>query len=129
MTYWPFPSHNRDSSAERYFFATAKLPQTGPNTPSNAPFLHGLKGISFGRWSPSRPIMSHVARILVANLLANMAVLPLFSRCFVSFQFQLPWRVVRPMCSYALPWLLVGLAGAANEMSSRILLKHLLPIG
>jgi O-antigen/teichoic acid export membrane protein len=111
------------------FFAVAKLFQIGLSIVLNILFLYVLKDVSlFGSQTKMTPISS-VEYILLANLLANAAVLPLFSQTFAKFKFQLPWQTIKHMLVYAFPLLLMGLAGTANEMLSRVFLKYLLPSG
>jgi len=111
------------------FFAVAKLFQIGLNIVLNSLFLYVLKDISLFRSQPELAPISSVEYILLANLLANAAVLPLFSQAFAKFKFQLPWQTIKHMFVYAFPLLLMGLAGTANEMLSRVFLKYLLPLG
>jgi O-antigen/teichoic acid export membrane protein len=62
---------------------------------------------------------------LVANLVVMLLLLPEFRRIKYGFDFSL-WK---RMIVYALPLLVVGLAGMVNETLDRILLKYLLPAG
>jgi O-antigen/teichoic acid export membrane protein len=65
----------------------------------------------------------------VANLAANMVVLlllmPELRRIDAGFDIGLWKRMIR----YAMPLLVVGLAGMVNETLDRILLKYMLPLG
>jgi O-antigen/teichoic acid export membrane protein len=109
------------------FFAITKLFQIGLNIVLNGLFLYLLKDASLFGFQPAISSISSVEYILLANLLANAAVLPLFGRTFTKFKFQLPWQTIKPMLIYAFPLLIMGLVGTANEMFSRVFLKYLLP--
>ncbi len=63
----------------------------------------------------------------LANLLANLFSLLLLSREFMGFPYQFDKALWKQMILYALPLLLVGLAGMINETFDRIILKYLLP--
>jgi len=119
------------------FFASTKLLQIGLNIVLNLVLLGGCANIYAGHclanlqpWVISfyDPAKS-VEYVLIANLVANAAALPLLSKSLLKIKFQLPWQQLRPMLVYAWPLLLMGLAGAVNEMLSRAMLRHWLPPG
>jgi O-antigen/teichoic acid export membrane protein len=58
---------------------------------------------------------------LIASLLSTIMLLPLIRH----FKFELDRQLVREMLSYALPILVVGLAGMVNDVLDKILLKYL----
>jgi len=119
------------------FFASAKLLQIGLNLILNFLLLYGLQSEligkiipKLGRWlvhayNPGK----RLDYVFIANLIANAAILPLFTKSLWQFKFQLPWQKVKPMLLYAFPLLLMGLAGTVNEMLSRLLLRFFLLIG
>lgn len=117
------------------FFASTKLLQIGLNIFLNLGLLYGCAHIAAGHYLPSlQPWVAHwydparkVEYILIANLVANAATLPLFSKSIAQVKFQLSWQALRPMLMYAFPLLLMGLAGTVNEMLSRAMLRHWLP--
>lgn len=119
------------------FFASAKLLQIGLNILLNLLLLYGLAKIYIGQALPLlQPFVvrfytpdRRVAYVFIANLMANVALLPLLSKSFIQLRFQLPWQQLKSMLAYAFPLLLMGLAGTVNEMLSRALLRHLLPPG
>ena len=65
--------------------------------------------------------------ILLSNLLANLAILPLLLYVSGKFTFGLDRNYLRPMWHYALPLLFMGLAGVTNEVFSRGLFEYALP--
>lgn len=65
--------------------------------------------------------------VFVANLLASFLSLILLWPQLKQFTFQWDNSLLRPMLQYALPVLVVGLAGMVNEVIDKILLKYLLP--
>lgn len=63
----------------------------------------------------------------LANLVANLVSLALLSKQFIGFTYAFDVRLWVEMLRYALPLLIVGLAGMINETFDRIILKELLP--
>jgi O-antigen/teichoic acid export membrane protein len=117
------------------FFAGAKLLQIGLNIGINLMLLYGCANIYVGSCLASlRPWVvacydpaKSVDYVLIANLVANAAALPLLSKSLWQIKFQLPWQQLKPMLVYAGPLLLMGLAGAINELLGRAMLRHWLP--
>lgn len=68
-----------------------------------------------------------VGYVFVSNLIASLLTLTFFIKeiCYTSFGFSL--KLLKSMLSYALPLLIAGLAGTANEVIDRIMLKFRLP--
>lgn len=62
-----------------------------------------------------------------ANLIANIVSVILLSKQFLGFTYKFDFTLWIRMIKYALPLLIVGLAGMINETFDRILLKYLLP--
>ena len=119
-----------------HLFASIKLLQIILNIALNLVLLYGGTHIYAGHFLPSLqpwvmrwfdPLNS-VQYVFIANLVANAAALPLLGRSLVRIRFQLSWPLLRPMLAYAWPLLLMGLAGTINEMLSRALLRHWLPL-
>ncbi len=100
-------------------------------------FLYFCKNIHTGDFLPElKPVIDlvynpdySVEYVFISNLLANLALLPLFARSFLSVRFGLHWSYLRPMLLYAYPLLFSQLAGVTNEMFSRMTLKKMLPDG
>ncbi len=65
--------------------------------------------------------------ILLSNLLANAALIPILFKLAGKFRFHLDKTLLAPMWHYALPLLFMGLAGVTNEVFSRGLFEYLLP--
>lgn len=65
--------------------------------------------------------------ILLANLLANLLILPILWKIIGRWKFQLKRTILLPMWKYALPLLFMGLAGVTNDMFSRGLFEYALP--
>ena len=57
-----------------------------------------------------------------------MSAFLLLGKSLRKVKFQLPWLQLKPMLAYAWPLLLMGLAGTVNEMLSRAMLRHWLPL-
>ncbi|GGK75286.1 lipopolysaccharide biosynthesis protein [Rufibacter glacialis] len=70
-----------------------------------------------------------VGYIFLVNMVANLLFIPMLWREFSDFRFKLDLGQMKPMLGYAFPILVMGLAGATNEMLSRVMLEHWLPEG
>lgn len=117
-------------------FAKLKFMQISANILLNVLFLYIIPQVVAGKWLPAcQPVVSYlynaadrISYVLLANLLANCCVLPWMK---ISLDDPMPDRgdkQVKRVLGYALPLLVVGLAGMTNEMLSRVLLKYLLPL-
>lgn len=62
-----------------------------------------------------------------ANLIANVITLVLLAKQFAAFRFKFNPELLKEMLRYALPLLVLGLAGMVNETLDRIILKKLMP--
>lgn len=65
----------------------------------------------------------------VANLIASCVCLGLLWKDYLKISFGFDPALLKRMLVYALPLLIVGLAGMINEVFDKILLKYLLPPG
>jgi O-antigen/teichoic acid export membrane protein len=65
--------------------------------------------------------------ILLANLLANLLILPVLWKLTGRWKFELKRTILLPMWHYAVPLLFMGLAGVTNEVFSRGLFEYALP--
>ncbi len=63
----------------------------------------------------------------LANLIANFISMFFLYKEFIGFRYQFDKGLWKQMMIYALPLLIVGLAGMVNETFDRIILKQLLP--
>ncbi len=68
-----------------------------------------------------------VEYILLSNLLANGLIIPFVWLKAGFFRFNLDKAIIRPMWSYSIPLLFMGLAGVTNEVISRLLFEYLIP--
>lgn len=66
-----------------------------------------------------------VAWVFISNLIASAVSLLMLLPQMRSFRWNLSFSFLKPVLNYALPVLVVGLAGMVNEMSDKILLKYL----
>mgnify|MGYP005811510279 CR=1 FL=1 len=86
-------------------------------------FLEGLKPLVDGFYKPDWG----VDYILLANLLANAAMVPIVLKLAGRFSFQIDREFLAPMWHYSIPLLFMGLAGVTNEVFSRGLFEYVLP--
>ncbi len=70
-----------------------------------------------------------VGYVFLSNLLANAFNLIFFYRTWLTFHPRISWAELREPLRYALPLLVLGLAGVTNEMLSRSMLRFRLPEG
>ena len=70
-----------------------------------------------------------VEYIFLANLIANGMFLLFFIPIWIRFRFSFSREMFVPVLHYAMPIMVLGLAGVTNEMLSRALLKYILPEG
>ncbi|PKP53929.1 MAG: polysaccharide biosynthesis protein [Bacteroidetes bacterium HGW-Bacteroidetes-1] len=68
-----------------------------------------------------------VVWVFFSNLISSILSLMMLGSVLKSFRWQIDSTLFRPMMRYALPVLVVGLAGMVIEMIDKILLKYLLP--
>lgn len=63
----------------------------------------------------------------LSNLLANVVSILMILPILKNFRFEIDTLLIQQILKYALPLLIVGLAGMINETFDRIVLKYLLP--
>ncbi|MDR7132112.1 O-antigen/teichoic acid export membrane protein [Algoriphagus sp. 4150] len=68
-----------------------------------------------------------VEYILLSNLFANGLIIPLIWWKAGFFRFSLEKTIIKPMWTYSIPLLFMGLAGVTNELFSRFLFEYVLP--
>jgi len=71
--------------------------------------------------------MQMVANIFISNLIASVVTVLLFGKIWKNLLLGLDYDLLKPMLTYSLPLIIVGLAGMANETLDRIFLKNMLP--
>ncbi len=67
--------------------------------------------------------------IVLANLIASLAVIPMLRKELLNFRFTFDWLLFRPVWIYAFPILIMNLGAIINLMFDRVFLKELLPAG
>lgn len=70
-----------------------------------------------------------VKYVFLSNLIANGLYIILLADLFIGFRLTVNWSKLKPLITYGLPLLFMGLAVVTNEMLSRVLLKYWLPEG
>lgn len=88
-------------------------------------FLPFLKGTWFFNYNPALG----VGYIVFANLIANLATIPMLWGELRDFRFRWDWNAFKPMWIYAYPILILGLAGNFNQLFDRLVLERWLPEG
>jgi O-antigen/teichoic acid export membrane protein len=68
-----------------------------------------------------------VEYILLSNLFANGLIIPWVWWKAGMFRLRIEKEIIKPMWSYSLPLLFMGLAGVTNELISRLLFEYVLP--
>lgn len=109
-------------------FATIKLANVALNIGLNLLFIIILPEFStklsvavFG------PSSSLVVWVFLSNVFSSLLSLLMLWPLYVKFKWEVSRNLLRSMVAYALPVLIVGLAGMINDVSDKILLKYLLP--
>lgn len=103
----------------------------------NVFFLVFCRAVYEGEYLPSlRPLVSLIyipdmpaAYIVIANLIANLTFFWFLRRELMDFRFVWNWRVFRPVWVYALPIMIMNIAGVTNLLFDRMALQFLLPEG
>jgi len=127
----PFAKLRQQNKALR--FAVIKLINIGSNILFNIFFLllcpYLLKH-HLGSWVHYvyKPKIG-VGYVFIANLISSVLTLIMFTTDLGKIKMIFDFKLFKQMIKYALPLLVVGLAGSVNTVIDRILLKHLLPKG
>jgi O-antigen/teichoic acid export membrane protein len=116
-------------------FAVLKITNILLNVFLNIFFLFFCKNVYQGNFLEElKPVVSmvyspeyNVEYVFISNLIANMMYLPLMAGYFKKLHIRLDPLMLKQMLWYALPLMIMGLAGVTNEMLSRSLLRQLLP--
>lgn len=87
-------------------------------------FLLFLKPVFGSIYSP----VLGVGYIVLANLIANAAFIPMLWRELTNFKFKIDVAQFKILWVYAYPILIMGLAGTVNLMADRLMLKDFLPL-
>lgn len=132
MSAIPFAKLRALNKARR--FAIIKLINIGSNIFFNiffivlCPYFHqfqheGLQAFLQFVYNPA----IGVGYIFISNLISSVVTIALLLPEYLTFRFAFDKKLWKQMIVYALPLLVVGLAGVTNETFSRILIKYLLP--
>ncbi|HTF04505.1 MAG TPA: oligosaccharide flippase family protein [Bacteroidia bacterium] len=127
----PFAKLREENKAKR--FAAIKLLYILVNIVVTLFFVglckhyHDLDPSSF--WGSMYNPEIGIGYAFIANLVASSVCLLLLSKEYLKIRLGFDAHLLRRMLVYALPLLVVGLAGMTNEVLDKILLKYLLPPG
>ncbi len=123
----PFAKLRAENRATR--FAVIKLLNIGINILLNIYFILIAPEISakYGTSNFWVPDTAQVSYIFFSNLVASAVTIFLLFPDVSKVQWSFDKVLWRRMIIYALPLMIVGFAGAINEMLDRVLLKFLLP--
>lgn len=126
----PFAKLRQENRAKR--FAAIKIINIGVNIFFNLFFIIICPYYLFNDTQTTWIIDLHlnqpwVGYIFVSNLIASVTTIFLLLPEFLQFRFDIDKTLLKKLLIYSLPLLIAGLAGNANEMLDRILIKYLLP--
>ncbi len=101
----------------------------------NAFFLFFCKDVYEGKYLQDlKPFISEIydptlglGYTFLANLIANVLLIPMHADAFFNFKLRLNFTFLKPAYIYGYPIMLSGLAFAINEAADRIFIKYLLP--
>jgi O-antigen/teichoic acid export membrane protein len=126
VTAVPFARLRQQNKAR--IFAAIKITNVSVNIGLNLVFLVMIPEKA-AHWSTLLlgPDSGMVLWVFVSNLGASLLTLLLLIPHCRSFKWQIDFELLKPMLNYAIPVLVVGLAGMVNEVMDKLLLKHLLP--
>ena len=118
-------------------FATAKLINIGINIGLNLFFLVFCKKVHEGVLFQSiRPFIDSiydpamgVGYVFLSNLIASASLVLILWKPLSQTRFSFDTEKLKPMLRYAYPLMIMGLAGATNEMLAKPMLKYYLPEG
>lgn len=116
-------------------FVRVKIINILLNIGLNLFFLIFCRNIYEGNWLPAlRPLVSLIyfpdipaAYIVIANLVANLTFFWFLRQELRDFRFVWDWKIFRPVWVYALPIMIMNIAGVANLLFDRMFLQYLLP--
>jgi O-antigen/teichoic acid export membrane protein len=119
-----------------FWFASVKLMNIGVTVLLNVILLWGIPLLLVSdsvsqstkefilNWYDPNDLVSY---IFLSNLIANLLQLPFLLKAFTGFKFVWDKYLYKPMLVYALPLMVMGMAGMINEMLDRLILRELLP--
>jgi len=118
-----------------FYFAMCKLANVGIMMALNLFFLVFCHQVLKGElWTSGQSLIGTIYQtgngvqyVLIANLIANLAWIPMLWPILKQSKIKFDWVELKPMLIYAYPLLFMMLAGVTNEMFSRAMLENLLP--
>ncbi|MFD1816776.1 Membrane protein involved in the export of O-antigen and teichoic acid [Pseudarcicella hirudinis] len=116
-------------------FVKARMINIFINIFFNVFFLIFCKDIYEGKYLTFlKPLISHIyfpeigaGYIILANLIANIFLIPLLWKLFSDFHFRFDFTVFKKLWEYGYPIMIMGLASTINGRTDILLLKHILP--
>jgi O-antigen/teichoic acid export membrane protein len=131
----PFARLRQEKQGKR--FAMTKFINILINVVLNLLFLIVFKGIYEGQYLTGlQPFISKIyapksaiGYIFLANLIANFAMILMLKEFFIGIKPSFDKATMQKYWVYAMPILLVGLAGTLNGLTDRFVLESFLPAG
>lgn len=130
----PFARLRHQNKAKKY--AGIRILNVIINIGLNIFFITICKGISEGKFLTNYSFLGSfynpeigVGYVFISNLIANALYLPLLYKCFIGYKFQLIKKQVQSLFHYSYPLMFMGLAGIANEVIDRPMIKNLWKAG
>ena len=127
----PFARLRLKGRAGRFFFL--RLLYVGVNVGLNLWFLWGAPlGVAHAKDTLLGSLavaskMPPVQAVLLANVFAAVVVMPFFVRDWKALLFP-TWTFIRPMLSYGLPLVAMGVVGVGIETLPRVVFRHFYPL-
>ena len=117
------------------FFALVRISSIVLTVLLNLFFLYALPSLAGGQYLIFlQPLAQRiydpnlgVGYIFMANLLGNAIMVIFLWKYLLALRVNIPWQQLKPMLSYAIPIVIIGVAGITNEQLDKILLEELWP--
>ncbi|GHB52750.1 oligosaccharide flippase family protein [Persicitalea jodogahamensis] len=131
----PFARLRLERKAKK--FVRVRITNILLNIGLNVFFLVFCRNIYEGEYLPAlRPFVELIyvpdtpaAYIVMANLIANLTFFWFLRQELRDFRFVWNWKIFRPVWVYALPIMIMNIAGVTNLLFDRMFLQYLLPNG
>lgn len=119
-----------------FWFASVKLMNIGLTVLLNIILLWGIPLLLLSdsvaestkqfilSWYDPQDLVSY---IFISNLIANLLQFPFLLKAFKGFTIVWDKNLYKPILVYAMPLMIMGMAGMINEMLDRLILRELLP--
>jgi len=117
------------------FFALVRISSIVLTVLLNLFFLYPLPDLAAGEYFTFlQPVAEKiynpelgVGYIFLANLIGNSIMVIFLWKYLLALRLNIPWKQLQPMLKYAIPIVIIGMAGIANEQLDKILLEELWP--